>query len=403
MTTTLDLDPFGGLAGDMFLAACLDLDDERFDLAALAGFVRAMLADEARLDIESVVRRGLGARRLVVETKRDVPLRHLADLERVVAKAPLTVAWNERVVGALRELARVEARVHRIDVERVHFHELGAVDTLVDLAGAAFALERLGVERFRYTTPYVGGGVVATEHGELPVPAPATAELLRGVRQRRGPGGERVTPTGAVLLTCFGAPFSEATSTPCAIGYGAGSRDPELGPANLVRATLGEATSTRANSKRTRLIDELTFQLDDATGEEVGFLVEGLFEAGALDVWTAPIAMKKGRPGVAVHALAEPGARERLEVVAFRSSPTLGVRWRASERTELERVTFPIELEGRTIRIKRRIGAGSDGSSAWDLSPEYEDLAAWARETGRPLAELAGRAVEAAREIVRKG
>lgn len=392
------VEPFGGLAGDMFLAALLDLGDPAFTLEALQEFVEATLPGEARLVATDVTRRGLGGTHLEVVAEGTPPVRHPDDLARVVAASPLGPAARGRALDAIERLAEAEARVHRVPREEVHFHELGAVDTIVDVAGAAFALERLGVETFEHAEPYVGGGTVRTAHGELPVPAPATAALLLGLDWRQGSGGERTTPTGAALLRAFGRPVANPRFAPRAVGYGAGTRDGGDGPPNLVRVLLGEGGAPREGLEAA---DELAFQLDDATGEEVGFLVEGLFAAGALDVWTTSLQMKKGRPGVGVAALARPGARAALEQVAFQRSPTLGLRWRRVERRVARRAILEVEVEGRRIRVKRRVppGAPEGGPprSAWDLSPEYEDLAAWARATGRPLPELAALAVAAAR------
>ena len=189
--------------------------------------------------------------------------------------------------------------VHGIEVEGVHFHEVGAVDTLIDVAGAALALERLGVDEVRFTAPYVGGGTVVCAHGEMPVPAPATLELLSGVPLRRGPGGERLTPTAAAFLRANATPMTEEVWTSECIGIGAGTRDPEEGPPNLLRVSLlmrPEALGPRAE------VWQLECNLDDTTGEEVGFLLEELRAKGALEAWSAPVQMKKDRPGSVVSA-----------------------------------------------------------------------------------------------------
>ncbi|MEX1024039.1 MAG: LarC family nickel insertion protein [Planctomycetota bacterium] len=400
--TQLQVDPFGGLAGDMFLAALLDLRRPEFTLADLQSFVDATLPGEATLTLTDVTRRGLGGKHLDVNVTGAPPMRHPADLARVVAASPLSPSSRERALDAIERLALVEAHIHRIPRERVHFHEIGAVDTVVDLAGAAFALERLGITRVQHAPPFVGGGTVLTQHGELPVPAPATAELLLGRRWLSGEGGERLTPTGAALLVAFGEPARGGAFQPLATGYGAGTRDLPEGPPNLVRVVLGSAapSDTSDGAPLDEPIDELAFQLDDATGEEVAFLLEGLLAAGALDAWTLALGMKKGRPGVGVVALARPEQRAALQRVAFERSPTLGVRWRRTERVALAREELVVELEGHAVRIKRRIRPGGDSLSPWDLSPEYEDLAAWARASGLPLPELAARSVRAARALL---
>lgn len=390
------IEPSGGLAGDMFLAALLDLEHEAFTFADLESLARALVPEDLRLTCERAERGGFAVRVLSVETAEsaDPPHRHLADLLAIVEASPLGPAARARAERILRRIAEAEARVHGIDVEEVHFHEVGAVDTLVDVCGAVLALERLGVERVLATTPYVGGGTVRCAHGELPVPAPGTAELLRGLPQRRGPGGERVTPTGAALLAELVETFEpEEELVVERQGHGGGQREPELGPANLVRVSLARARP--AGAGRT-VVWQLECNLDDATGEELGFLAEELRAAGALDVWSVPAQMKKGRPGTLVQALARPEQRGALEEVLFARTPTLGLRWIRCERRECAREELVVELHGRPVRVKRRLRPGEPPSEL-DLSPEHDDLAALARTTGRELRTLERAAIELAR------
>jgi len=268
------------------------------------------------------------------------------------------------------------------------------VDTLIDVCGAVLALERQGVERVLSSTPYVGGGSVRCAHGEMPVPAPGTAALLQGMRVAHGPGGERLTPTAAALLAELVDEFEPAAELrAAATGYGAGARDPAEGPPNLLRVSL--CASDLATRRATVWL--LECNLDDATGEEVGFLLGELRAAGALEAWSAPVQMKKDRPGNVVSALCRAADRETLEAVCFTHSPTLGVRWSPRERAECEREAIEVELAGRTVRVKvRRRGAGPPELA--DLSPEFDDLAALARTTGRPLRALEHECLRAARE-----
>ncbi len=406
----LFIEPSGGLAGDMFLAALLDLEHEAFTLADLERLARALVPEKLRLELTTAERGGFRVRLLAVETDESAapPQRHLSELLELVEASPLTSAARARAVRILRRLAVAEARVHGIHVDEVHFHEVGAVDTLIDVCGAALALERLGIERVLATTPYVGGGTVQCAHGELPVPAPGTAELLLGIPQRRGPGGERVTPTGAALLADLVECFEpEEALVVQRQGLGGGQREPELGPPNFVRVSLCTAAETRAAlstsvsptvfpSVAAHEVWQLECNLDDATGEELAFLVEELRVAGALDAWSVPVQMKKGRPGAMVQALARPGQRETLERVLFLHTPTLGVRWIRCERTELAREELVVELHGRRVRVKRRRRPAAE-PSALDLSPEHDDLAALARATGHDLRSLERAAVELAR------
>lgn len=390
----------------MFLAALLDLEHEAFTLDDLEQLARALVPENLRLELATAERGGFRVRTLAVETDEsaDPPHRHLSELLELVEASPLTLPARARAVRILRRIAEAEARVHGIHVTEVHFHEVGAVDTLIDVCGAALALERLRVERVLATTPYVGGGTVQCAHGELPVPAPGTAELLRGIPQRRGPGGERVTPTGAALLAELVERFEpEEALVVQRQGLGGGQREPELGPPNFARVSLCTAASaTPARPAVPQEVWQLECNLDDATGEELAFLAEELRAAGALDAWSVPVQMKKGRPGAMVQALARPGERETLERVLFRHTPTLGVRWLRCERTELAREELVVELHGRRVRVKRRRRPGTE-PGALDLSPEHDDLAALARATGHDLRSLERAAIELAWAALRQG
>ena len=377
-----------------------------------------------------MVRRGaFRARTLEVVTPESehAPHRHLSDLVALLERTPLQARARERAVDVLTRIARAEAEVHGESIEAVHFHEVGAVDTLVDVVGAVVALERLGVERLVSRPPYVGGGTIRGAHGIMPVPAPGTAAILRGLPHELGVGGERLTPTGAALLAGLVDEFLTAGSlafTAEAIGVGAGSRDPDAGPPNVVRVQWG-ASSARARGDGTATVTLLECNLDDTSPEEVGFLLGELRRAGALEAWTQPLQMKKDRPGVLVAALSRPEDRHALEAVCFRHSPTLGVRWSERRRTERPRRRFVVDLaarlealgvapppggpreEGdrewaRVLVVERleRSGAGVEPGSASSLdhSPEHDDLAGLARASGLSLRLLTELALREARE-----
>ncbi len=403
--STLFVEPFGGIAGDMFLAALLDLGDPRFTFADLEGLARELLGDECRL-ARSRVRRGtVEAELLEVHTAEtdDPPARHLADLLALVEGAPLAPASRVRAGDAFRRIAEAEARVHGTSVEEVHFHEVGAVDSIVDVCGAAFALERLGVERVVTSPPLLGAGTVRCAHGEMPVPAPGTAELLRGRPALAGGGpGERTTPTGAALLVAWADSFDPPGAfTARALGYGAGHREFPQGPPNLLRVQLGEVADGGTARATAWLLE---FNLDDTGGEQVGFCVQELRTAGALEAWTAPVAMKKDRPGVVVTALCRAERRADLERVAFAHTPTLGVRWTRCERTECEREALEVELDGHAARVVVRRRPGEAGAPALaDLAPEYDDVARLARALGRPFAGVERALLARAAEVLGLG
>lgn len=415
-SNTLLVEPFGGMAGDMFLAALLDLDDPRFRIDDLQRFAEAVVPGEATLTAERVWRRSLSGMHLEVRTPESSspPHRGLAELSAMVEASPLGERARAMTIGVLRRIAVAEGLVHDCSPEEVHFHEVGAVDTLVDVGGAALALERLGVERALVAPPLLGSGTVHCAHGTMPVPAPATAELLRGRSSILGdpaaPMGERCTPTGAALLVAlleelgdgrddFGADAS--AFRPSTIGYGAGGRDPEAGPPNLLRVQLGSQASSGAPSSSG--VDEVRVNLDDMTPEEVGALVQALRAAGALEVWTGAVSMKKDRPGVLLGLLCRSEQREDLVRVLFERSSTFGVRWFPVARMESGRRFATIELDGVPVRIKVRVRPDYDGRTPdgpGDLFVEHDDLVRLAEATGAPLRVARSRALAEAREAL---
>jgi uncharacterized protein (TIGR00299 family) protein len=398
LSDTLFVEPFAGMAGDMFLAALLDLKDERFTLAHLRELAAALVPNEAQLETETVWRGSLSGLQLDVRTPDSgtMPHRGIAELEGLMARVPqLSDAARARARAVLWRIAVAEGRVHGCRPEEIHFHELGAVDSLIDVCGAVYGLERLGVRRVLSTPPLVGSGTVRCAHGEMPVPVPAVAELLRGHPHHLGGGGERLTPTGAALLVelveQFGSPGDFVTD---AVGYGAGHRDPREGPPNVLRVQLGRAVAVRTRPE----VWTLECNLDDMTGEELGFLLQRVRDAGALEAWSSPVSMKKDRPAVIVSALCRDAARAELERVLFDHSTALGVRWTRSERTECTRRDFTLEVDGQRVRGQRRVRPGADEGAAdeRDLAFEYDDLAALALARGISLREAESRVRRAA-------
>ncbi len=396
---TLYIEPFSGMAGDMFLAALLDLGDPRFTLVDLRSVCDALVPGESRLDVETVWRQNLSGRMLSVHTSETdtTPHRNYADIERIVLGSSLGDGVKQRALAVFRRIAIAEGHVHGCSPDEIHFHEVGAVDTIVDVCGACFALERLGVSRVTASPPVTGTGTVKCAHGTLPVPAPAVAEILRGRPMSiSGGGGERLTPTGAALLAELCPTFEPPHAfTAELIGYGAGHRDPKEGPPNVLRVQLGvEAASTRRTN-----VWQVDVNLDDMTGEELAFAADKIRDAGALDVWMQSVVMKKGRPGVVLSALCRAEERARIEQTLFDATTTLGVRWTPYERTECERRIVSVEVLGARVRVKVRERPSANGRSTLerkDLSPEHDDVAALAREQGRSLREVESLAVDAA-------
>ena len=405
---TLYIEPFSGLAGDMFLAALLDLKDERFTLERLRDFVRDELGDLCTLEVQTVWRQNLSGLLLDVVPRTDESKVHrgLREIRALLASTRLSERVRSRAESVFVRIAVAEGRVHGCSPDEIHFHEVGAVDTIVDVVLAMQALEWLGVERVLSQVPVTGTGVVKCAHGLMPVPAPAVAELLRGRTVRiEGGGGERLTPTGAALLAelvdAFGDP---GRFTASAVGYGAGHKDPAEGPPNLVRVQLGGpdiAADPGAGAPvhaRAR-VWLLEANLDDTTGEELGLALQQLFSAGALDAWCVPVTMKKGRPGVVLCALAKDAERVGLERVYLDFTPTLGVRSTPWERLECARRTVVVEVLGCPVRVKVRTRPQGRMDER-DLSPEHEDLVALAGRSGRGVRELERLAIHHAHGMV---
>lgn len=415
---TLLVEPFGGMAGDMFLAALLDLGDSRFVLEDLQRFAAAVVPGEATLAAERVWRRSLSGMHLDVRTPESShpPHRGLKELSAMIAAAPLGPAAQDFCIDVLRRIAVAEGLVHDCSPDEVHFHEVGAVDTVIDVGGAALALERLGIEEALVAPPLLGSGTVECAHGTMPVPAPATAQLLRGRTTipgdlTGGAMGERCTPTGAALLVSLlerhGGGASDFGGAPsgfraAGIGYGAGGRDPKVGPPNLLRVQLG-AASGGASGTPTGTVDELRVNLDDMTPEEIGALVVALRGAGALEVWTGAVAMKKDRPGVLLGLLCRAEARDEVVRVLFEQSSTFGVRWSSAQRLESGRRFATIEVDDVPVRIKVRVRPDYPGRSAdgpGDLFVEHDDLVRLAEATGESLRVARARALAEARQVL---
>ena len=381
----------------MFLGALLDAGLSRKALdAELAG-----LGLDYKMVVRRVMRGAVAARYVDVrlpgrrakgKSARRGHGRHFRDIERVLRRARLDAGVRERALAIFERLARAEAKIHGIPVDEVHFHEVGAVDAIVDITGAAAALSFLEVGRVTASPLALGsGGTVETQHGTLPLPAPATLELLRGVPiVPAHVDWETVTPTGAAILASVAESFGPLPAmTVESIGHGAG--DEHDGPLpNVLRAVLGRAGGAVAD--RVVLIET---NLDDLVPEHFDHLMERLFEGGALDVSLQPLQMKKNRPGFLVRVLARPSERVTLARVLFAESTAIGVRVTESDRIVLEREQKRVQTRYGRIRVKRVF----DLDGGVHVSPEYDDCKAAALRSGSPLREVLRAAEEAGRAL----
>jgi len=390
------VDCVGGMAGDMLMGALLDA-------GADADLVRSGLS---RLGVEGLelrvgrTRRGpLDAARVEVRAPPAQPHRGLREVGELVEGARLPPRARERALATFDRLAVAEGRVHGIAPDEVIFHEVGAADAVADVCGVALALESLGVERIACSPLPVARGIVASAHGPLPLPAPATLALLEGAPLHGVEGDEElVTPTGAALVVALVEGFGPLPALRLeATGYGAGAR--ELGRVpNVVRVLVGEAEEVAAPAP-TETVSLVETNLDDLSPELVPDAAQSATAAGALDVWTTPAGMKKGRPGVVVSALVRPEREAAVAEALLRSTTALGVRVARLERFELEREWRAVEVSGEAVRVK----LGRLDGEVVNVAPEHDDCARAAERTGRPTVSIWSAALAAGERWLAEG
>ena len=385
-------DCFAGAAGDMILGALLDAGVPNSVVEQAVGELH--LTGWA-LSVHDTDRGGLRATRAEVHTQEAGVDRSLTDIEEVLITSSLSERVRSLALSAFRTLGRAEARVHGVDVNEIHFHELGALDAIVDIVGSCAAFDHLDPQRTTVSPLPMGSGTVEGAHGLLPVPVPAVSEILARSKvpvEPRGTG-ETVTPTGAALLVTFADSFGAPPPMRLeSTGYGAGKRDTDL--PNVVRLLVGEADrSTEVDDPRPSAAFVIETNLDDMSPELVAHACERLLETGASDAWTTPITMKKGRSAVTLSALVSPEKRDAVLDVMFAETSTLGVRMAPVAKEMLERDFVTVEVGGQVIRVK----LGSRRGHVVNQAPEYEDARVAARVLGLPLKEVYRLALEQAR------
>lgn len=381
------LDCVGGLAGDMLVAALIDAGGD-------AGRVRRLPdllgLDSTEVVLERVERQGVGALRIEFRAQASHRHRNWKTIRAILEQARLDPPVRARALDAFTRLAEAEAKVHGVSPEEVHFHELGGDDTLLDICGAAELFADLRIERVACSPLPAARGLITAAHGVLPLPSPATLELLRGAPLVGAEGGELVTPTGAALAAAYVDEWGALPPlTLERVGYGAGSRDLPYRP-NVVRVLLGTQQAAAATAEVTLL----ETNLDDLNPELVPDAIERCFGAGALDVWTVPAQMKKGRPGIVLSALARPADEAAVAAAILEETSALGVRVARLRRYELEREERVVELDGGSVRVK----LGRLDGRVVNVAPEHDDCAAVARATGRSVKSVWAEALAAAQE-----
>jgi len=394
--TLLALEPIGGVAGDMLVAALLHLGAPR---AALDEGIAALAKEDAGLRSVRVVAapaevNGIAALHVTVEIPEAVrerephhrPYRRIRELLSAAAIPAKAKAFAQ---SAFQRLAEAEGRIHGVAPDEVELHEVGAIDSIVDVVGASLLVSALDPARIVALPPPAGSGTVRSGHGPITVPAPAVLEVLRGRALRQSGPGERTTPTGAALLAAMTDPVESLPSmTVARAGYGAGTKRWDDAP-NLLRAVLGEEA---AQGRESLLI--LESNLDDLSPQFVAGALEATLAAGALDAWIAPLTMKKGRPGHLFGALVTEQTRAAVETAIFRETSTLGIRATRTERTALAREIVEVQTEYGLVRVK----IGRLAGAIVNVAPEFEDCRARAKERGVAVKEVAAAAIAAFRK-----
>jgi uncharacterized protein (TIGR00299 family) protein len=392
----LYFDCIAGISGDMALGALIDAGA---DLEPIRKGLGGLPLEPFELDVEEVDASGLRATQVHVRTSSLGLIRTYASIRSLLDQAEMPLNAKGMAQRIFRRLAEAEAMIHRRELEQVTFHEVGAVDSIVDIVGTALALSSLGVERVFSSAVPTGFGMVKTEHGSLPIPAPAVVELLRGAPMySRGVSAELVTPTGAAILASIVEGFGELPPMRIEhVGYGAGSS--RLDFPNVLRVLIGEEDRDAvAPASDSPVGTELVFEtnVDDLNPELYGYVLERLFDAGAQDAWLTPIVMKKGRPAVTISVLASPQRQEAIRQVLFRETGTLGIRTSSVDKRTLEREWIEVTTRHGIVRVKIGLLAGR----AVTVAPEFEDCAQIARDAGIPARDVYEEATRLAREAL---
>lgn len=375
-------DCFSGISGDMVLGALVDAGA---DLSAIEAELRKLGLENWKISARKLQRGTIYATHVKVETQEEHHHRGLARILERIEGASLAPRAAENARKIFRQLAEAEARVHLVSVEEVHFHEVGAVDSIIDIVGAAVGFELLGITEFACSAMDVGGGQVKTAHGVLPVPAPATVELLRGApTYSSGIQRELVTPTGAAIATTLSSAYGQIPAMNLrAIGYGAGNADNMEKP-NVLRVLIGEREVAEDGEKWDAPVTVIETNLDDMSPQIFGYVTEKALELGALDVFSTPVQMKKGRPGVLLTLLAKSEDASRLIDLLFRETTTIGVRMHETRRRILQREQVVVATPFGDVRMK----VARMNGSVLNATPEYDDCRRIAAERNVPLKQV---------------
>jgi len=430
MRQVMYVDGFSGAAGDMLLGALIDaglpVDRLREALGSLGvdhelGITRVVRAGVTAMKVDVRVRGGVEPEPhghqhspdhapghhhhhpedLVRPHDHQGDDRHrsLAEIAHLIRHSALSTAGKEKAIALFGRLGETEAAIHGVAIDKIHLHEVGAIDSIIDIVGVVYAMEWFGIDDIVVAPLNVGGGTIDIAHGRFPVPAPATAALLRGVpTYNGGPDVELVTPTGALLVAAYARSYgAQPPMVVERIGYGAGTRDFPRIP-NVLRVLMGERVERPVETPDAETVFRLECEIDDMSPQLFGPARDQLFGAGALDVFFTAVQMKKGRPGTLVTVLAPEDRRAALCDVLFRETTTLGVRYDRTWRETLERRWDTVEVEGGRVRIKV---AGRRGQTL-NVAPEFDDCLRVAETSGRPLKDVQAEALRVWHAVARQ-
>jgi uncharacterized protein (TIGR00299 family) protein len=383
---TLYFDCFAGASGNMILGGLVALGVDR---DRLLSELKKVSPVDFTIDFETVNRSGISTIHARVNVPDEKSHRHLRDIEKVIDESGVSQAVKHRSKAIFRRLAEAEAKVHGVAVEKIHFHEVGAMDAIIDIVGSCIAFEMLGIERFACSKIHVGSGFIDIAHGKFPVPPPAVTELLKGFSFYSSDiVGELATPTGVAIITTLcepGGGIAEMTIQQTA--YGAGTREYESFP-NVLRMMIGE---TANSGKHVDGLVLLETNIDDLAPQGLGYIMDRAFELGALDCWFTPIQMKKNRPAVLLSVLCTEDRRGELTWLIYSETTTLGIRVRYVERDCLERELVLVETKYGTFDVK----VGRSGGVVVNVMPEYDQVQKVAGEIGVPFRVVRDAAIEA--------
>ena len=394
---TVYFDCFSGISGDMILGALVDAG---LDVAVLEEELAKLNLADFELTVKKVMKKGITGTKVDVEIKGEQSVRHLKDIVELIEQSGLKADVKNISKKIFMNLAAAEAKVHNTEIEKVHFHEIGAVDSIVDIIGTVIGLKELGIETVYASRVHTGSGFVDSQHGRIPVPAPATLELLKDVPvYTLGIESELTTPTGAAVLKSLAAGFGRMPSMKVeAVGYGAGTRDFEELP-NLLRVFIGDVRLEKYENEEMALIET---NLDDMNPEFFDYVSDRLFDEGALDVFITPVIMKKNRPGSVINVLCQADKIDTLLDILFMETTTLGVRLHHVERKRLAREVISIDSKYGPVKVKIGRTLGEEHLIK-NITPEYEDCRRVAEQKKIPLKDVFDEVKRAAEKKLLEG